>query len=42
MDTAAGPAYYVLHPQKGITFSIFFSLSGFQKPGRNRFSDKSC
>ena len=39
---AAGPAYYVLHPQKSITIGVFFNLPGLQRPGRNHFSDKSC
>ena len=38
---AGGPAYYVLHPQKGITICLFFKLPGLQKPGRNHFSKNS-
>ena len=43
-DYAGGPAYYVLHPEKGITICIFFfNLPVLQKPGRNRsrFGKKS-
>ena len=43
IDTlAAGPAYYVLHPQKVLPFVFFFNLPGLQKPGRNRFPKTSC
>ena len=38
---AAGPAYYVLHPQKGITICLFFNLPGLQKPGRSHFPKNS-
>ena len=38
---AGGPAYYVLHPQKGITICLFFNLPGLQKPGRNHFPTNS-
>ena len=29
-DTAGGPAYYVLHPQKGITICLFFTYQSFK------------
>ena len=31
---AAGPAYFVLHPKKGITIWLFLNLPGLQKPGK--------
>ena len=33
LRNAGGPAYYVLHPQKGITICILLNLPGLQKPG---------
>ena len=39
---AGEPAYYVLHPKKGITIFIFKNLQGLQKPGSNFFPKKSC
>ena len=35
--SAAGPALFRLHPQKGLTICVFFSLPSLQKSGRNRF-----
>ena len=29
-EKAAGPAYYALHPQKGITICIFLTYQGLQ------------
>ena len=35
---AGGPAFF---PKMDLPFAFFY-LPGLQKPGRNRFSDKSC
>ena len=29
-STTAGPAYYVLHPQKGITICVFLTYQAFK------------
>ena len=36
-NNTAGPAYYLLHPQKGITICLFFKLTRPSKTGKESF-----
>ena len=38
---AAGPAYYVLHPKKGINICVFLTYRP-SKTGKESFPKKSC
>ena len=42
VPTPGGPAYYVFHPQKGITIWIFLTYQAFKSRGRNHFPKNSC
>ena len=42
ITTAAGPAYYVLHPKKVLPFAFFLTYHAFKSREGIFFSDKSC